>query len=88
MLAKTFTFCLVAFAALAMAAPAPQRDPDNNGDRSKQMARVKQLRAKGLVCNESFNSGGTFVCSDGFGGDWLVHQQLHCGDVLLETPKN
>jgi hypothetical protein len=65
MLAKTF-FCFMAFAALTVAAPA--------GDRSKQMARVKQLRAQGLVCNESFNSGGTFVCSDGFGGDWLVHQ--------------
>jgi len=79
MLAKTFF--LIAFAALTVALP--QQNPDKNVDRSKQMALVKRARARGLVCNESFNSGGTFVCSDGFGGDWLVHP----GDVL-ETPKN
>ncbi|KAL2064733.1 hypothetical protein VTL71DRAFT_3871 [Oculimacula yallundae] len=72
MLAKTI--CLLAFAAFTMAAPLNiERDPASNGDRSKQMARIKQLRAQGLVCNESQNSGGTFVCSDGFGGDWSVN---------------
>jgi hypothetical protein len=66
MLAKTF--CFIAFAALALAAP------QRNGDRSKQLARVKQLRAQGLVCNEL--KDGTYYCSDGFGGDWLVHCPL------------
>lgn len=61
--------CLIAFAALTMAAP--QRDPDNNGDRTAQMERVEDLRNKGLVCNEA--AQGSFVCSDGFGGDWSVH---------------
>jgi hypothetical protein len=69
MLAKTIS--LIAFAALAMAAPQRPdfgRDPNNNGDRTAQMARVEQLRAQGLNCNEA--AQGSFVCSDGFGGDW------------------
>ncbi|KAH7360199.1 hypothetical protein BKA65DRAFT_546930 [Rhexocercosporidium sp. MPI-PUGE-AT-0058] len=66
MLAKTLY--LLAFAALAMAAP--QRKKDDN---SKQQARIAQLRAQGLNCNESFNSGGTFVCTDGFGGDCFIN---------------
>jgi hypothetical protein len=71
MLAKTIS--LIAFAALAMAAPQVQgpdfgRDPNNNGDRTAQMARVEQLRAQGLTCNEAAQE--TFVCSDGLGGDW------------------
>ncbi|CAJ0547087.1 Ff.00g017140.m01.CDS01 [Fusarium sp. VM40] len=72
MLAKIIS--LIAFAALAMAAPqSPDfgRDPDKNGDRTAQMARVEQLRAQGLNCNEA--AQGSFVCSDGFGGDWYVH---------------
>ncbi|SPJ91068.1 uncharacterized protein FTOL_13470 [Fusarium torulosum] len=46
--------CLVDFSALAMAASQPPdsgRDEDNNGDRSAQMARVKDLRGKGLNRN-------------------------------------
>lgn len=63
--------CFIAFAALTMAAPQRPdfgRDPDNNGDRTAQMERVEDLRNKGLVCNEA--AQGSFVCSDGFGGDW------------------
>lgn len=69
MLAKVIY--LTAFAAMAMAAPQRSgfgRDEDNNGDRSAQMARVEDLRGKGLNCNEA--AQGSFVCSDGFGGDW------------------
>ncbi|KAL3588239.1 hypothetical protein FPOAC2_14138 [Fusarium poae] len=72
MLAKIIS--LIAFAALAMAAPQRPdfgRDPDNNGDRTAQMARVEQLRAQGLNCNEA--AQGSFVCSDGFGGDCFIN---------------
>ncbi|KAF5614564.1 hypothetical protein F25303_14088 [Fusarium sp. NRRL 25303] len=67
------TICLIAFAAVAMAAPQRpdfNRDPNNNGDRTAQMKRVEDLRNKGLTCNEAAQE--TFVCSDGLGGDWSV----------------
>ncbi|SPJ70455.1 uncharacterized protein FTOL_00183 [Fusarium torulosum] len=72
MLAKTIS--MIAFAAMAMAAPQRPdfgRDPDNNGDRTAQMARVEQLRAQGLTCNEAAQE--TFVCSDGLGGDCFIN---------------
>ncbi|KAF5983474.1 hypothetical protein FCOIX_3205 [Fusarium coicis] len=69
MLAKTI--CLIAFAAVAMAAPQFNRDPNNNGDRTAQMKRVEDLRNKGLTCNEAAQE--TFVCSDGLGGDCSVN---------------
>ncbi|KAF9767764.1 hypothetical protein IL306_015021 [Fusarium sp. DS 682] len=68
------TICLFAFAALAMAAPQRpdfNRDPNNNGDRTAQNNRVEDLRSKGLTCNEA--AQGTFVCSDGLGGDCSVN---------------
>ncbi|KAG4273218.1 hypothetical protein FPRO04_09824 [Fusarium proliferatum] len=68
------TICLIAFAAVAMAAPQRtdfNRDPNNNGDRTAQMARVEDLRNKGLTCNEAAQE--TFVCSDGLGGDCSVN---------------
>lgn len=71
--------CLIAFAAVAMAAPQRidfNRDPNNNGDRTAQMARVEDLRNKGLTCNEAAQE--TFVCSDGLGGDWLVYLRAFC----------
>nr|RBQ92306.1 hypothetical protein FVER53263_21008 [Fusarium verticillioides] len=66
------TFCLIAFAAtVAMAAPQLNRDPNNNGDRTAQTARVKDLRNKGLTCNKAAQE--TFVCSDGLGGDCFIN---------------
>jgi hypothetical protein len=61
------TICIIAFAAVSMAAPQFGQD---NGDRTTQMQRVEDLRGKGLTCNEAAQE--TFVCSDGLGGDWSV----------------
>lgn len=76
------TICLIAFAAVAMAAPQFNRDPNNNGDRTAQMRRVEDLRNKGLTCNEAAQE--TFVCSDGLGGDWSVY--IHAFSTILLRP--
>ncbi|KAF5632302.1 uncharacterized protein FTJAE_7634 [Fusarium tjaetaba] len=65
------SICLIGFAAVAMAAPQFNRDPNNNCDRTAQMARVEDLRNKGLTCNEAAQE--TFVCSDGLGGDCSIN---------------
>ncbi|KAF4345532.1 hypothetical protein FBEOM_482 [Fusarium beomiforme] len=68
------TICLIAFAAVAMAAPQGNpflRDPNNNGDRTAQMQRVEDLRSKDLTCNPGPQD--TFVCDDGLGGNCSVN---------------
>ncbi|KAK2018361.1 hypothetical protein LZ32DRAFT_654126 [Colletotrichum eremochloae] len=64
MLAKTFF--IVAFAALAAAAPA------KGGASDKQAQRVDELRKEGLTCNA--DREGIFVCDDGLGGNCFVNK--------------